>query len=117
MYLFSKVVFLAVLFLPWYKGAHYIYRSHLREVFRVYEGILYNFSLSVMEKIREEIFIEKPKEQKFLSSDEEVPGDSTPEDSDSDNEDNNEDEDEKNEKAKNIKTFVSKNTSKKYFKK
>lgn len=117
MYLFYKVVFLAVLFLPWYKGAHYIYRSHLREVFRVYEGILYNFSLSVMEKIREEIFIEKPKEQKFLSSDEEVPGDSTPEDSDSDNEDNNEDEDEKNEKAKNIKTFVSKNTSKKYFKK
>ena len=56
MYLFYKVVFLAVLFLPWYKGAHYIYRSHLREVFRVYEGILYNFSLSVMEKIREEIF-------------------------------------------------------------
>jgi len=117
MYLFYKVVFLAVLFLPWYKGAHYIYRSHLREVFRVYEGFLYNFSLSVMEKIREEIFIEKPKEQKFLSSDEEIPGDSTPEDSDSDSEDNNEDEDEKNEKAKNIKTFVSKNTSKKYFKK
>ena len=52
MYLFYKVVFLAVLFLPWYKGAHYVYRSHLREIFRAYEGILYDFSLAVIDKIK-----------------------------------------------------------------
>jgi len=83
MYLFYKVVFLTVLFLPWYKGAHYIYRSHLREAFRSYEGILYNFSLVVVEKIKEEIFIEKPKENKNLSNDEEEPTDTTPDDSSS----------------------------------
>ena len=83
MYLFYKVVFLAVLFLPWYKGAHYIYRSFLREFFRAYEGILYNFSIAVMEKIKEEIFIDKPKEKKNLTSDDEEPGESTPNDSES----------------------------------
>ena len=78
MYLFYKVIFLAVLFLPWYKGAHYIYRSHLREAFRAYEGIMYDFSLAVMEKIKEEIFIDKPKENKKLSSDDDDPEDSLP---------------------------------------
>lgn len=80
MYLFYKVIFLAVLFLPWYKGAHYIYRSHLREAFRAYEGIMYDFSLAVMEKIKEEIFIDKPKENKKYSSDDDDPEDSTPND-------------------------------------
>jgi hypothetical protein len=78
MYLFYKVIFLAVLFLPWYKGAHYIYRSHLREAFRAYEGIMYDFSLAVMEKIKEEIFIDRPKENKKLSSDDDDPEDSLP---------------------------------------
>ncbi len=81
MYLFYKVVFLAVLFLPWYKGAHYIYRSLLREAFRAYEGNVYNFSKLVIEKFKEEIFIDKPKEKKNISSDEEEPGESTPDES------------------------------------
>ena len=80
MYLFYKVIFLAVLFLPWYKGAHYIYRSHLREAFRAYEGIMYDFSLAVMEKIKEEIFIDRPKENKKISSDDDDPEDSVPDD-------------------------------------
>jgi hypothetical protein len=89
MYLFYKVIFLAVLFLPWYKGAHYIYRSHLREAFRAYEGIMYDFSLAVMEKIKEEIFIDKPKENKKLSSDDDDPEDSLPdEDEDEGNDEN-----------------------------
>ena len=124
MYLFYKVVFLAVLFLPWYKGAHYIYRSHLREVFRAYEGIMYNFSLSIFEKIKEEIFIDKPKENKNMTSDEDEPVDSTPDenDSDSDVDGDNEDSDainEKNENIKNIKNIVNKNfnsNNKKYYK-
>ena len=81
MYLFYKVVFLAVLFLPWYKGAHYIYRSLLREAFKAYEGNVYNFSKLVIEKFKEEIFIDKPKEKKNISSDEEEPGESTPDES------------------------------------
>ena len=81
MYLFYKVVFLAVLFLPWYKGAHYIYRSLLREAFKAYEGNVYNFSIAVIEKFKEEIFIDKPKEKKNISSDEEEPGESTPDES------------------------------------
>ena len=110
MYLFYKVVFLAVLFLPWYKGAHYIYRSHLRQAFRAYEGILYNFSLTVIEKINEEIFIDKPKEQKNISSDEEEPIDSTPDDSE--NENSAEEEEKKKEP---IKTFQKRNSIRKYF--
>ena len=101
MYLFYKVVFLAVLFLPWYKGAHYIYRSHLREVFKAYEVTLYNFFLALMERCKEEIFIDKPKEQKNLSSDEEEPIDSTPDENDnSDNESS--DDDSKGLRANNI---------------
>ena len=84
MYLFYKVVFLAVLFLPLYKGAHYIYRSFLREAFRAYEGILYNFSIAVFERIKEKIIIDKPKEKKNITSDDEEPGDSTPDESDND---------------------------------
>ena len=87
MYLFYKVVFLAVLFLPWYKGAHYIYRSHLREIFRAYESIMYDFTLAMMEKLKEEIFVDKPKDQKNLSSEEEEPGDSSPDENDNDDED------------------------------
>ena len=83
MYLFYKVTFLAVLFLPWYKGAHYIYRSFLREVFRAYEGNLYNFFLGMFEKIKEEIFIDKPKEKKNSTSEDE-PVDSTPDESEND---------------------------------
>ena len=86
MYLFYKVVFLSVLFLPWYKGAHYIYRSYLREIFRNYEGIMYNFTLAMVEKIKEEIFIDKPQDQRNLSSDEEEPGDSSPDENDNDEE-------------------------------
>lgn len=85
MYLFYKVIFLAVLFLPWYKGAHYIYRSFLREVFRAYEGTLYNFFLWLIEIIKEKIFIDKPKEKKNLSSDDDdEPVDSTPDESEID---------------------------------
>ena len=102
MYLFYKVVFLAVLFLPWYKGAHYIYRSHLREIFRAYEGILYNFSLAVIDKIKEEIFIDKPKEQKNITSDDEEPVDSTPDDNESDNDDDSEEEKKENLKRNKI---------------
>ena len=81
MYLFYKVVFLAILFLPWYKGAHYIYRSFLREAFKAYEDNIYNFSKAVVDKIKEEIMIDKPKEKKNISSDEEEPGDITPDES------------------------------------
>ena len=84
MYLFYKVIFLAVLFLPWYKGAHYIYRSFIREVFRAYEGTLYNFFLKLIEWMKEGIFIEKPKEKKNMTSDEDEPVDSTPDESESD---------------------------------
>ena len=84
MYLFYKVIFLAVLFLPWYKGAHYIYRSFLSEFFNAYEGIFYNFLLAVIEYIKEKIFIDKPKEKKDNTSEEEEPCDSTPEDSEKD---------------------------------
>jgi hypothetical protein len=84
MYLFYKVIFLAVLFLPWYKGAHYIYRSFLREFFNAYEGIFYNFLLAIIEYIKEKIFIDKPKEKKDNTSEEEEPCDSTPEDSEKD---------------------------------
>ena len=85
MYLFYKVIFLAVLFLPWYKGAHYIYRSFLREVFRAYEGTLYNFFLWLIEIIKEKIFIDKPKEKKNLASDDDdEPVDSTPDESEID---------------------------------
>lgn len=87
MYLFYKVVFLAILFLPWYKGAHYIYTSHLREIFKAYEGIMYNFTLAMMEKLKEEIFIDKPKDQKNITSDEEEPGDSSPDENEYDSED------------------------------
>ena len=37
---------------------------------------MYDFSLAVMEKIKEEIFIDKPKENKKLSSDDDDPEDS-----------------------------------------
>lgn len=85
MYLFYKVVFLAVLFLPWYRGAHYIYRSYIKEAFRAYEGALYNFSLAVMEKIKEEIFVDNPKNIKTNSSDDEnYEGDSADNELDSD---------------------------------
>ena len=84
MYLFYKVTFLAVLFLPWYKGAHYIYRSFIREFFRAYEGNLYNFFLALIEWIKEGIFIDKPKERKNNTSDEDEPVDSTPDESESD---------------------------------
>ena len=80
MYLFYKVVFVAVLFLPWYKGAHYIYRSLFREFFKAYEGTLYNFAVYIIEKIKELIFIEKPKEKKNLLSDDEESGDDSPDD-------------------------------------
>ena len=114
MYLFYKVVFLAVLFLPWYKGAHYIYRSHLREIFRAYEGILYNFSLAVIDKIKEEIFIDKPKEQKNITSDDEEPVDSTPDDNESDDDDS--EEEKKNENLKINKSIENKKPENKYFK-
>ena len=114
MYLFYKVVFLAVLFLPWYKGAHYIYRSHLREVFRAYEGVMYDFSLALIEKFKEEVFIDKPKENKLLTSDEDEPIDTSPDEneSDTDGDGDNDDSDavnEKNENIKNIKNIVKKN--------
>ena len=44
----------------------------------------------MIEKIKEEIFIDKPKENKNLSSDDEEPGESTPDENDSDNDDSNE---------------------------
>ena len=85
MYLFYKVIFLAVLILPWYRGAHYIYRSYIKEAFKAYEGALYNFSLAVMEKIKEEIFVDNPKNIKNNSSDDEnYEGDSADNELDSD---------------------------------
>ena len=113
MYLFYKVVFLAILFLPWYKGAHYIYTSHLREIFKAYEGIMYNFTLAMMEKLKEEIFIDKPKDQKNITSDEEEPGDSSPDENEYDSEDSETDLIEKEK----IKTMVNENNNQnKYFK-
>ena len=110
MYLFYKVVFLSVLFLPWYKGAHYIYRSHLRKAFKSYEGILYNFSLAVMEKIKEEIFIDKPKENKNITSEEEEPIDSTPDESENENT-----VEEEEKKIDNIKNLEKRTSIRKYF--
>ena len=110
MYLFYKVVFLAVLFLPWYKGAHYIYRSHLREIFRAYESIMYDFTLAMMEKLKEEIFVDKPKDQKNLSSEEEEPGDSSPDENDNDDEDG--DSDTSKDEYERLKPALNKNSNK-----
>ena len=41
MYLFYKVVFLSICFLPWYNGAHYIYNSFLKGWFTSYEKTVY----------------------------------------------------------------------------
>ena len=84
MYIFYKVLFLAVLFLPWYKGAHYIYQSLFREFFRAYEGPMYNIVLTIIKKIKELIFIEKPEDKQNTISDDEDPGDDSPDE----NEDN-----------------------------
>ena len=65
MYLLYKVVFLAVLFLPWYKEAHYIYRIHLREIFRAHETITHDFFLLMVEKVKKEIFIDSLKNKKI----------------------------------------------------
>ena len=110
MYLFYKVVFLAVLFLPWYKGAHYIYRSHLRDIFRAYEEILYDFSLAAIDKIKTEIFTDKPKEQNNMSSDEEEPIESTPDDNESDKDDDCKEA--KNDNLKNYKNIENKKIEK-----
>ena len=118
MYLFYKVVFLAVLFLPWYKGEHYIYRSHLREVFNAYEGILYEFFLLLWEKIQEWIFIDKPNKLDNTSSEEEEPIDSSPdENDDSYSDDSNSDLKPKKYNSQNIKkTIINKGIDNKYFK-
>ena len=117
MYLFYKVVFLAVLFLPWYKGAHYIYRSYLREAFREYEGILYHFFCIVIEKFKEEVLIDKPKENKNFSSDED-PIDSTPDEDEnnSESEENKEDLNKKNEEVKNYRNIPNRKYVNKYSK-
>lgn len=112
MYLFYKVIFLAVLFLPWYQGAHYIYKSYIKEAFRAYEGALYNISLAVMEKIKEEIFVDNPKNIKTNSSDDEnYEGDSIENDMESDSDNSTEKE---NEEKKISKTFI--NANRKTFK-
>ena len=58
MYLFYKVVFLLVLFLPWYNGVHYIYNSILREWFLYYEKTLYRFSLRLKKRISKQLYTE-----------------------------------------------------------
>ena len=57
---------------------HIIYRSLLRESFKAYEGVLYEYFVALVNIIKEGIFIDKPKENKNASSDEEEPWDSTP---------------------------------------
>lgn len=101
MYLFYKVVFLGVLFLPWYKGAHYIYRSFLRDAFLIYEGFLYTFSVAVIEKIKEKILTDSPKNDKNYSSEEE---ESSLNDEDEADIDESESESDKNNK-KNVNNF------------
>ena len=59
MYLFYKVVFLFVLFLPWYNGAHYIYNSILRDWFLYYEKTLYRFGIKITKKISKQIYSEE----------------------------------------------------------
>ena len=120
MYLFYKFVFLSILFLPWYRGAHYIYRSYLREAFKAYEDIMHKFFLDLIEKIKEMLFIDKPKpiDPQNLSSEEEEPGESTPDESNNESESDIEDNgglNEKKEKAKN-KNFVNKNFDNKSYK-
>lgn len=57
MYLFYKVVFLSICFLPWYNGAHYIYNSFLKGWFSSYEKTVRNISKKFAEKIKK-IFVE-----------------------------------------------------------
>lgn len=59
MYLFYKVVFLFVLFLPWYNGAHYIYNSILRDWFLSYEKTLYKFGIKITKKLSKQIYSEE----------------------------------------------------------
>ena len=58
MYLFYKVVFLSICFLPWYNGAHYIYNSFLKGWFTSYEKTVYKISQKFAEKIKKQIFVE-----------------------------------------------------------
>ena len=48
MYLFYKVYFLCICFLPWYGGAHYIYTSFIKHIFLVNERNVYNFSKRIL---------------------------------------------------------------------
>lgn len=55
MYLFYKVVFLCVCFLPWYNGSHYIYNTYLREWFLYYEKGIYKYSVKLTKQISEKL--------------------------------------------------------------
>lgn len=59
MYLFYKVVFLFICFLPWYGGAHYIYVSYIRETFLSYEKKVYRISRKISRRIESRIFKEE----------------------------------------------------------
>ena len=58
MYLFYKVVFLSICFLPWYNGAHYIYNSFLKGWFTSYEKTVYKISKKFAERIKKQMFVE-----------------------------------------------------------
>ena len=58
MYLFYKVVFLSICFLPWYNGAHYIYNSFLKGWFTSYEKTVCKLSQKIAEKFKKQFFVE-----------------------------------------------------------
>ena len=58
MYLFYKVVFLSICFLPWYNGAHYIYNSFLKGWFNSYEKTVCKLSQKIAEKFKKQFFVE-----------------------------------------------------------
>jgi len=58
MYLFYKVVFLTICFLPQYNGAHYIYYRFLKDIFKNYEKIIYKYSKKITENIKNQIMLQ-----------------------------------------------------------
>jgi hypothetical protein len=64
MYLFYKVVFLSICFLPSYNASHYIYNSFLKGWFSSYEKTVYKISKKFAEKIKKQIFVEDTLDEK-----------------------------------------------------
>lgn len=63
MYLFYKVVFLCVCFLPWYNGSHYIYNTYIRGWFLYYEKGIYKYSVKFSKQISEKLLKDEEEEE------------------------------------------------------